>query len=298
MPENTQVLAEGGALTQEQVARILLQPLTAQSIFLASGVRVFDSPGGNALRIPRLTGGPTASFVAEGANIPESDAAFGELKLLPKTLQAVKVISRFSDELVRQSSAATVGIDSVMQAQLVGAVAETLDRQLIAGTTTDGTRPTGLLSYTGTQSIAVGGALTFDVMYDAITALLTANVPPAGARWLITPFVFGALRKQKSTDGKYLMEPDPTEAGAFRALGFPVTVTPRIPTTGTTTKVTQAVLWVPSLVAVARDLNATVKLLRELYAASGQVGIRAEVRLDAAPMYPESIVRLTGVTGG
>lgn len=295
MPENTQTPAAGGVLTQQQVAALLLQPLQAASIFLSSGVRLFDTAGGNNLRIPRLTGSTGAAWVAEAAPIPDDDVTFGELTLLPKNMQSVKVITKVSDELLRQSFLA---LDSVLQARLVSDVATALDTAFIASTTTDGTRPRGLLSQPGIQTIAVGGPVTFDVLYDMVGALLTANVDPTQARWMLTPFVFQALRKSKSTDGKYLMQPDVMEQGAFRLLGYPVSVTPRIPTATGTGKPTSVVLWVPSMYAVARDIAPEAKVLTERYADTGQVGIRVQARYDAGPLYPESIVVATGVTGG
>lgn len=295
MPENTQTLAAGGALTQEQVAALLLQPLQAQSIFLAAGPRIFDTNGGNSLRIPTLTGSTGAGFVAEGAQIPDDDVSFGELKLLPTGMSSVKVVTRVSDELLRQS---TIALDQVLRTRLVGDVAAALDRELIAGTDTTGTKPLGLINYAGVQKIAAGAAASFDLLLDMEAALIAANVDPAGAVWLITPFVFAGLRKLKDTAGKYLLQPDITAGGGFTLFGRPVTVTSRIPTTGTTTKTTQVVLYKPSLVAVARDIAPTVQILTERYADTGQVGIRVQARYDAAPMFPQSVVIATGVTGG
>lgn len=295
MPENTQTPAAGGVLTRDQVATLLLQPLAAASVFLAAGPRIFDTAGGNTLRIPRLTGSTGAGWVSEGALIPDDDVQFGELTLLPKGMKSLKTITRVSDELLRQSS---VALDAVLRDRLVTDVATSLDSELIAGTTTDGTRPLGLLNQPGVQKIAAGGAVTFDLLYDALSALLTAEVDPAGAKWLITPFVFGVLRKAKGNDGRYLMQPDPTEAGAFRLLGFPATVTSRIPTATATSKATSIVLWTPSNYAVARDIAPESKILTERYADTGQVGIRVQARYDAGPLYPASVVIITGVTGG
>ncbi len=294
MPESTQTPAAGGVLTQTQVAALLLQPLQAASIFLASGVRIFDTNGGNTLRIPRLTGSTGAAWVAEGAPIPDDDVTFGEMTLLPKQMQSLKVITKVSDELLRQS---IVALDSVLQARLVNDVAAALDTELIAGTTTDGTKPRGLLNQVGVQTIAVGGAVTFDVLYDMVGRMLTANVDPTAVRWMMPAGPFQVLRKTKASDGHYLMQPDVAEQGAFRLLGYPVSVTPRIPTTGVGVGTTSVVLWAPSMYAVARDIAPEVKVLTELYASTGQVGIRVQCRYDAAPLYPESVVIATGVTG-
>ncbi len=295
MPEATTTPAAGGVLTQTQVAALLLQPLQAASVFLASGPRIFDTAGGNTLRIPRLAGSTGAAWVAEAAPIPDDDVTFGEMVLLPKNMQSLKVITKVSDELLRQS---IVALDSVLQARLVNDVAAALDTELIAGTAIDGTKPLGLLNQVGVQTIAAGAAATFDLLYDMIGKLLSANVDATAARWLMTPGVFQVLRKTKATGGGYLMQPDVMEQGAFRLLGYPVTVTPRIPTTGVGVGTTKIVLWTPSMYAVARDISPEVKLLTERYADTGQVGIRVQCRYDAAPLYPESVVIATGVTGG
>ncbi len=295
MPENTQTPAAGGVLTQTQVAALLLQPLQAASVFLAAGPRIFDTNGGNTLRIPRLAGSTGAAWVAEAAPIPDDDVTFGEMVLLPKQMQSLKVITKVSDELLRQS---IIALDAVLKARLVNDVAAALDTELIAGTATDGTKPRGLLNQPGVQTIAAGAAATFDLLYDMIGRLLTANVDATAARWLMTPGVFQVLRKTKDANGGYLMQPDVMEQGAFRLLGYPVQVTPRIPTTGTGAGTTKIVLWTPSMYAVARDIAPEVKVLTERYADTGQVGIRVQARYDAAPLYPESVVIATGVTGG
>jgi HK97 family phage major capsid protein len=290
VPENTQTPAAGGVLTRDAVAALLLQPLEASSIFLSAGVRILDTDGGNTLRVPRLTGSTGGAWVGEAEPIPDDDVTFGELVLLPKQMESVKVISKVSDELLRQTY---VALDSVLRTRLVHDVTATLDTAFLTSTVTDGTRPLGLLHQPEVQRMAVDGPITFDDLHDMITVLMTAEVDLTGARWMLPPTVFSSLRKTKSTDGKYLMQPDPTEAGAFRLLGFPAKVTSRLPVAAGASTV---VLWVPSLYAVARDINPQVKILTERYADTGQVGIRVQARFDAGPMYPESVVLATGVT--
>ncbi len=94
--------ASAPELTAEQVQRILVQPLEATSQFLASGPRVPDSAG--LVRIPKL-GGPVTDpgWTGENELIPERDVSFDEITLLPSTMKSVKVLTRFSNELARQS---------------------------------------------------------------------------------------------------------------------------------------------------------------------------------------------------
>ena len=96
--------ATAAELTQEQVQKVLVKPLEQASVFLAAGVRYFDT-NGSPVRIPKL-GGPTSpSFVGENEEIPEVDPSFDEITLLPSTLKSVKTLTRFSNELARQSVA-------------------------------------------------------------------------------------------------------------------------------------------------------------------------------------------------
>lgn len=294
MPASTSTAPE---LTAEVVQRILLTPLAAASIVLSSGVRVFDTNGGNVLRIPRLTSMETPSWHGENELIDEVDADFGELTLLPPTMKSVKSLTRFSNELARQS---VVALDAALRDRMVFDVAAKLDTAFIAGDGGDpaGTEPLGLVNWTDTQSITSVGAITLDVLHDAIGKLLASNVPLQSARWLVTPFVFTALRKLKDSAGRYQLSPDPTQAGGYTLLGLPVQVTARIPTSSDTGTPTTVALWVPSMVAVARDIAPTVKILDQTYGSYDQTALRVTARFDLAPMYPESVVLLKGVTGG
>ena len=62
------------ALIQSQVQSLLVQPLEAQSKFLAAGPRIFDTAG--PIRIPKLGPATTQAFVAENAQIPEQDVSW------------------------------------------------------------------------------------------------------------------------------------------------------------------------------------------------------------------------------
>src|SRR5690625_7992649 len=96
--------ADATELTREQVANILTKPLEQASVFLAAGPRVFDTTG--PLRVPGLPGaGDPADleWVGESELIPEWAADFSEVQLVPSTMKSVKVLTRSSNELARQS---------------------------------------------------------------------------------------------------------------------------------------------------------------------------------------------------
>ena len=106
MTASTQTAPE---ITREQVQAVLVKPLAAASIFLAAGPRIFDSA--SPVRIPKL-GGPTSpDWIGENEQITEKDVSFDELHLLPSTMKSVKVITRYSNELARQS---VVSLDAAL----------------------------------------------------------------------------------------------------------------------------------------------------------------------------------------
>lgn len=279
-------------LTREQVAAVLVRPLADRSVFLAAGPRIFDTSG--VLRIPKL-GGPITDpgWTGENEQIPERDAAFDEVKLLPDTMKSVKVITRYSNELARQS---VIALDAALRDRLVTDVANKVDSQLLSASGDGVSTPRGLFAYQGIQTLAVNGALTLDHLLTAWGMALSANVDMGRLRWVLTPADFVALRAIKDTAGKYILNADPTADAVFRLFGAPVTVTARIPDTTGGTPTGRAALVDFSQIAVARDLAPSVKVLTERYADYDQQAIRVVTRYDAAPLNPQAVIALTGIT--
>jgi HK97 family phage major capsid protein len=277
-------------LTQEVVQRILVQPLESASVFLASGPRIFDTDG-SPVRIPKLNSAGTANFVAQGSAIGEADYDFGEIELLASSMKSVKVLTKVSNELRRQS---VIALDSALRDRLVSDVAATLDKAFINGTATG--EPTGILHYSGvTVAGSAIGTATPDHLYTAMQAALDANVNVANTRWMMTPRDFVALHKLKDAEGRYLISPNPTNGATSTLLGLPVTVTSRIPG-GTTGGTATVVLADFSQIAVARDQSPSVTILDQTFGDYDQTAIRVTARYDAAPMNAAAVVLLKGVT--
>lgn len=288
MALSTQTATE---LTAEQVQQMLIQPLSEASQFLAAGPRVFDTHG--ALRIPKA-GDPIADpgWTGENEQIPERDADFDEILLLPESMKSVKVLTRYSNELARQS---VVALDAALKDRLVAGVAAKIDTQFF-GAGGDGiTTPKGLFNFSGIQTLDVDGDLNLDHLLTAWGMALAANVNMSALKWVMTPGDFVALRKVKDTSGQYLMQPDPTADGVFRLWGAPVIVTSRVPDTTGSTPTGRAALVDFSQIAVARDLAPSVKVLDQTFGDYDQQAIRVVARMDAAPLNPEAIVALTGI---
>lgn len=278
-------------LTQEQVAKILVKPLEETAKFLAAGPRIFDTA--SPLRIPKLGAPTTVSWVGENEQIPEANPDFDEVELLPSTMKSLKTLTRYSNELARQS---VVALDAALKDRLVTDVAAKLDAQLFSASGDGTVTPQGLFAWAGTQTLAVDAALELDDLHDAEALALGENVNPAGLRWVMTSRELIDLRKIKATDGNYIVQPDVTAAGGYTLLGHPVIVSNRVPDTTGQTPTGRAALVDFSQVAVARDLAPTVKILDQTFGDFDQQAIRVVCRYDAKPLNPEAVIKLTGIT--
>lgn len=264
-------------LLREQVSTMLVQPLEAASVVLASGVRIFDTA--EPLRIPRLTGSTGASWVGEGELIPEASVDFDEVKLMPTDRKSVKTLTRFTNELARQS---VVGLDAVLQARLVADVANKIDTAFLTGDGVDGT-VTGIVNQPGVQT-GVLDVTDADTLLDALALASAAEVTPT--RWFLSGADYVALRKLKGADGRGLLQTDITADAQHRLHGVPVTVTNKLATG-------QAVLANTAEIAVARDTNPTVKVLTERFAEFDEQAIRVTARYDLGLLRPEGVIVLT-----
>lgn len=278
-------------LVQETVSNILVKPLEAASLFLAAGPRIIDTAG--PLRIPKLGAGTAPTFVGQNELIPDRDVDFDEISLLPSTMKAIKTLTKFSNELARQS---VVSLDVALREKLVSDVAAAMDAQLFSASGDGITTPKGLFAYSGVQSIAVGGALTLDHLLDAQGLSMGANANLEASKWVVTSADFIAMRKLKDTQGRYQLQADPTQAGKFLLFGLPVIVTNRIPNTTGGTPTGRAALVDFSQITVARDVAPAVTILDQTFGDYDQQGIRVVYRVDAAPVNPEAIVVLNGIT--
>lgn len=285
MASSTETAAQ---LTAEQVSTILTKPLEQRSVFMAAGPTIFDT-NGSPVRIPAMPASEqdALQWVGENELIPEVDPEFGETELLPSTMKSVKTITRYSNELARQS---IVSLDKVLQDRLVADVAGKLDAQFLSAEGDGVTTPRGLFAYTGVQDVPVTGDFNVDTLLAAQGVALESNVDLNRLALFVRPGDLMALRGLKDADGRYLLQWDATEAGGYRVLGMNALVSAHVPEG-------RAAIADMSQIAVARDLAPTVKILTERYADYDQQAIRVVARYDAGPLNPAGIVTMSGIGG-
>ena len=278
----TQTTASLPTLQQSEIQSLLVQPLEAASVFLASGPKIIDTNG--PIRIPRISSGMTVGFVAEGGSIPETSVGFDEVTMLPSTLKSLKVLSRVTSEVLRSSA---VALDSILKQRLTTDTAAALDNALFTGTGATNTIK-GLLAQSGVET-GVLDATDPDSLLDGIGKARANEVTPN--HWFLSPADYLVLRKVKDLEGRYVLQPDITQAGREVLFGVPVTVTSRIPTG-------KAVLADMNLVAIARDVSPTITVDSSRYFDTDEVALRVVCRYDLALLQPKAVTILTAANPG
>lgn len=267
------------ALIQEQVASVLVEPLTAASVILGAspGPAVFQSS--EPLRIPTMTGTFNPSWVGENELIPDDETAdFGEIELMPTSRKSIKTIVRVSNELIRM---AKIGVAGVLQNRVVTDVRDKLDTALLMGDGV-GDTVTGILEQPDVTKAPFDPADP-DTILDGLAYLAGNEITPN--RLIMNGGDFFAIRKLKDADGRGLLQTDLTGEAAYRLHGVPVSVSNKVPAG-------RAVLADMSQIAVVRDEDARVTLLPERYAEYDQMGIRVTTRYDLGLIRPEGVLIL------
>ena len=237
------------------------------------------------LTIPTESSIGAADWTAEEAAFNESDAAFGVIRLQPhKATTLVKV----SSELLSDSA---VNLESYL-GNLFGRRFATL---INAGTTVgDGSnKPTGIDS--GAQSIATCASATA-VTFDELIQLYYGNgnlkdgYRRAGT-WMFSTATAQSIRQLKDGDDRYLWEASVMAGEPDTLLGRPVAINDDVADMATNTKAIffgdMSYYWIAMSQAV------TLQRVDELYAANGQVGLLASVRLDGELTTSDAVKYLT-----
>lgn len=263
-------------LGPEQVTELVIRPLIANSI--AGQVLSTVNTAAPQYRVPIVAADPSAAWVAEGQEIPASDADIDELIVTPKKLAGLSIIS---SELAADSSPAA---QQVVGDGLVRDLVRKLDKALFTAATTNG--PAGLPSLSGVQVITAGAAFTnVDPFSDAQFAAAGANANITS--WVTSPATASALAKVKKGTGSAepILGADVTVPGRRQILGAPLLAAPDAP---------DGVVWgVDSTYStlVVRE-GSTVEVDKSVFFTSDRVAIRCKTRLGFAFSHPASVVKI------
>jgi HK97 family phage major capsid protein len=142
------------------------------------------------VRINGMNGGTQVGWVGEAKNTPVTSASFFNVNL---GWNKVFAISAFSDEIIKFSNPA---VEALVLSNLVEATAQGLDATFLGAGAATASSPAGL--FNGVTPVASGSTLgttagsqsALDLIADlqtAIAPMITANLPVAGIRLLMSP---------------------------------------------------------------------------------------------------------------
>lgn len=236
--------------------------------------------------IPRRAGGVTAYAVGENLEITKSDASFNQVELNARKWAALTLIS---NELMED---AVIDMADWVAQEMAHAFAEKEDDALFNGDggadfhgingirnkIVDGTHTTGAVD-------ATSGDDQFGELIGSDFAALTGVIPSwavANAKWYISSqgYALSMLRLMEAAGGNTMTTI--ADGIGLSYLGFPVVLTPKMPTVSTALNNVAMVVFgdMRQSVTFGDRRGFRMAVLRERYAEFDQTGVVATERMD------------------
>lgn len=188
--------AGGHTVATDLLAGSFIDLLRSKLVIMGMGATMLNDLNGN-VAIPRQTGGATAYWVAESGAPTESQQAFDQVALTPKTLGAFTDISR---RLLLQSS---IDVEAFVKRDIATVIALAIQLAAINGSGASN-QPRGILNTSGIGSV-VGGtdglAPTWNHLVDLESALSTVDADVGTLGYLTNAKVRGKLKKTQMFSG-------------------------------------------------------------------------------------------------
>lgn len=268
--------SEGGYTVAEQLlSSSFIDLLANQANVMAAGARILDNLVGD-IDIPKQTGGATAYWVSSGSDIPESQPAFGQIRMNPKTVGCLTDLTR---RFILQTS---LSAEAFVRMDFARSMALRIDSAALNGTGASG-EPLGILGTAGIGSVTFGVANTpsWGEIVDLETEINIDNALAGSLAYMTTPAITGNM-KQTTKDvgsGLFLMEGNSTN-------GYRVFSTGQVPAGNMIFG-----NWSDVIMAMWSGLDVTVDT--STMSASGGTRIVCFQDLDIALRHPESMANGT-----
>lgn len=298
----------GGLLVPDQVSGELLEVREAQSVLrgLFSSIQV-DS---DTLRIAQVTQGLTAGWVAELAEKPVSDLAFGEISVNVFTKAGMAVAS---NQLLKNANRS---VDQLIYRDLAKRLVALEEAAFIKGTGTG--QPRGILNTSGIQTETVSTATQTAVLNGIVSAIgkVYTNYYGAPDAIVMHPRTWAYLVTGVDSAGQYIVtQPGDDKRGVSDAIpgfssspyyrgtlfGLPVYTSPHIPTNlGTGTNESTIIVGRFDEGLILDNQGITLDSSEHVYFTSNQTIFRAEDAVGfTAARYPSAFVSIggTGLAG-
>lgn len=278
--------AGGHIVSTDLLSQDFITLLRNAMVLSGLGTRMMTGLVGN-IAIPRHTGAASAYWVNEGIAPTESQQAFDQVTMTPKTLGAFTDISR---KLLLQSS---LDVEAIVRMDLAMVLGLEIERAAINGSGTS-PEPRGILQTTEVPTVALatnGGDLTWDAVVNMESEVATRNADIGSLAYLTNAKVRGKL-KRTFVDGPGSGER--VWAGSS-VNGYNAVVTNGVPSNlskGTGTNLSALIFgnWADLCIGMWGGLD----LMVDPYTAStsGTVRVVALQDVDVALRHPESFSKI------
>lgn len=193
----TTATAGGNTVATNLLAASFIDLLRNKMAVTDLGAQFLTGLVGN-IAIPRATGGATAYWVAESGSPTESQAAFDQVTMTPKTVGAYSDISR---KLLLQSS---IDVEGFVRKDLATVLALAIDLAAINGSGASN-QPRGVLNTSGIGDVAGGTnglAPTWAHMVELESDIAIANADVGTMGYLTNAKVRGKLKTTSKVSGQ------------------------------------------------------------------------------------------------
>jgi HK97 family phage major capsid protein len=263
----------GGYSVPEKYSTEVIDNSRARSVVVRAGARTVPI-NGEKQHYLRILSDPVVAWREELGAVNQSDPTFGRMTFIPRSLA---VIVRASRELLEDS----MNVEQAIEASIAGAFASEIDRVALFGTGTP-PEPLGVANTPGINQVDAGAGIDgYGPLLEARRKILAANgnEPTAVILSAATDEVFGGL---VDTTGQPLRMPRAIEELPIYATSHTDTDLADGAIVGDFRQ-----LWL----GIRRDLR--IEPLRELFAATMEVGFLCYMRLDVAVVRPASFSLIT-----
>ena len=192
--------AGGNLVPTELLAGSFIDILRKRMAVMATNPTMLTGLSGN-VSIPRMTSTSTAYFVGESGEPTESQQAFDQVNMTPKTIGAFVDYSR---RLLLQSS---IDVEAMIRDDIAKVIATKLDNAAIYGSGSSN-EPLGIKDTTGVGTSTITTFGTFAEYIALETDVAAANADVANMYYLINASARGALKStEKATNtGQFVFE--------------------------------------------------------------------------------------------
>jgi HK97 family phage major capsid protein len=262
-------------------ADLFIDRLRSQLATERLGATVLDGLIGT-VDIPRQTGSSTAQWVGEDGSLTETDAAFDDVTLAPKTVGAMTSYSR------RTLLNASPSIEQIVRNDLAAIIARAIDGKAMLGDGT-GNTPTGIV-HVGSVHEVTAGSISWDKVLEFIAAVETADANVGSLGWALNAYAVKKLRattKVSSDAGAGFLMDQPGQLA-----GYAAAVTSALPGDPNDSPATPGTViygdWSSLLIGYWSGVDILVNPYETTAYAKGRVLVRAMRDVDVQVRHPES----------